>query len=275
MSPERIATLVARWARLYTRRLPASIAERRIEELGADVHDHIAHERGHGVGDRRIALGLLSRLVRGLPADVSWRGRHSPVARSVVRVALVTAAILLVPLVAMQLSGGVAWSPADFAVAAVLIGGTGLLQQLAARRAGDLAYRAAAGVALAAAFLLAWTTLAVGVVGEPDDPLNALYAGVLAVGAVGALLARGRPRGMARALLATALAQALAAAVALVVSLAGTPADRLGSVADVIGVNGLFVLLFAGSAWLFARAAATGRGRAPFPAPRRSGHRDR
>jgi len=273
MTPERIATLVARWARLYTRRLPAPIAERRIEELGADVHDHIAHERAHGTGDRLIALGLLSRLVRGLPADVSWRGRHSPVARSVVRVALVTAAILLVPLVAMQLSGGVAWSPADFAVAAVLIGGAGLLQQLTARRVSDLTYRAAAGLALAAGFLLAWTALAVGVVREPDDPLNAMCAGVLAVGAVGAVLARGRPRGMARALLATALAQALAAAVALVASLAGGPTDRLGSVADVLGVNGLFVLLFAGSAWLFARA---GRGsRAPVPAPHRSGHHDR
>jgi len=273
MTPERIAALVARWARLYTRRLPAPIAERRLEELGADVHDHIAHERAHGTGDRRIALDLLSRLARGLPADVSWRGRRSPVARSVVRVALVTAAILLVPLVAMQLSGEVAWSPADFAVAAVLIGGAGLLQQLAARRVSDLTYRAAAGVALAAGFLLTWTALAVGVVGAPDEPLNALYAGVLAVGAVGVLLARGRPRRMAGALLAAALAQALAAAVALVASLAAAPHDGLGSVADVLGVNGLFVLLFAGSAWLFARADRCGR--APVPAPRRSGHRDR
>jgi hypothetical protein len=44
MTPERMAGLVARWARFYTRNLPAPIAERRIDEIDADVHDHIAHD---------------------------------------------------------------------------------------------------------------------------------------------------------------------------------------------------------------------------------------
>ena len=72
----------------------------------------------------------------------------------------------------------------------------------------DRKYRFAAGVALAAAFVLAWLSLGVGVIGKDGDPANLMYFGVLAVGIIGAVIARFRPHGMARALLATALAPA-------------------------------------------------------------------
>jgi hypothetical protein len=49
------------------------MAERRIGEIRADLHDHIAHERAQGIGDRRIVYGIVSRMARGLKADVSWR----------------------------------------------------------------------------------------------------------------------------------------------------------------------------------------------------------
>ena len=75
---QRAAGLVVRWVRCYTRRLPAAIADRRIEEITADLHDHIAYERADGVSDRRIALRVLSRMVRGLAADAAWRGRIRP-----------------------------------------------------------------------------------------------------------------------------------------------------------------------------------------------------
>ena len=94
MTPERMAGLVARWVRFYTRDLPAPIARGRADEIDADLHDHIAHERAAGIGERRIALGIASRLVRGLAADAAWRGRHlktgarKPLSRSVIRVAL-------------------------------------------------------------------------------------------------------------------------------------------------------------------------------------------
>ena len=126
--------------------------------------------------------------------DKTWR-------RSTIRVLLAAGLILLLPLVAMRFSEEVAWDPADFAVAGGLLVGTGLLYEAAARRSGSVAYRAAAGVALAAAFLLVWLNLAVGIIGDEDNPANAMYIGVLAVGVVGALLARFRPRGMARALI--------------------------------------------------------------------------
>lgn len=75
---ERAAALVTRWVRYYTRRLPTPIAERRRAEIAADLYDHIAYERARGADDRRIALTVLSRMVRGLAADARWRGQIRP-----------------------------------------------------------------------------------------------------------------------------------------------------------------------------------------------------
>ena len=78
MTPERAARLVTRWVRCYTRQLPVPLAERRIDEIIADLHDHIAHEQARGTSGRRIAASVVSRMVRGLPADAVWRSRIRP-----------------------------------------------------------------------------------------------------------------------------------------------------------------------------------------------------
>jgi hypothetical protein len=185
VTPERMAELVARWVRLYTRNLPPPIAERRIDEIDADLHDHIAHERAHGTGGRRIAVGIASRLVRGLAADASWRREtiaHASTrkdvmktsrsaSRSAVRVALVTTCVLLVPLVGMQISDGVDWSVPDFVYAGVLLAGSGLLLELAARKPRNIAYRAAAIAVAVAAILL----------GEADDAPGLVFFGCLLI----------------------------------------------------------------------------------------------
>jgi hypothetical protein len=102
------------------------------------------------------------------------------------------------------------WTETDFAFAGALIVGTGVTFELAARMTNNNAYRAAVGVALAAAFLLIWINAAVGIIGSEDNPANLMYGGVLAVGTIGAVIARFEPDGMARALFVIALAQALA-----------------------------------------------------------------
>lgn len=186
----------------------------------------------------------------------TWAVALPAALKSAVRVALATVLILLLPLLAMQFTDEVAWTLLDFAVAAVLLFGAGLTYELVARKAGNSAYRAAVGVAVAAALLLVWLNLAVGLIGSEGDPANLAYLGVLVVGIVGAFIARLRPLGMACALLAAALAQALIALTALA-------ARGLGYLSseplEILGVNGLFVALFAGSAWLFWRAARRAR----------------
>jgi hypothetical protein len=179
---------------------------------------------------------------------------------SVAGIVLAAAFILLVPLLAMRFTDEVAWGPADFAVAGTLLIGTGLGYRLVATKAGSLAYRLAAGIALAAGLLLVWAILAVGVIGEVGESADLMYAGVLAVGIAGVFIARFRPDGMARALLATAVAQALVAVIALI---AGKQEAPISSVSEILGVNALFVALFIGSAWLFRHAARR-------PQPRRT-----
>jgi len=168
----------------------------------------------------------------------------------------VAALTLLLPLVAMQFTDEVNWDVADFAFAGALLIGTGITYELAVRKTGDTAYRAAVGVALAAAFILVWVNGAVGIIGTESDDANLMYGGVLAVGIIGAIIARFQPHGMARALFATALAQALVAVIALLAGLGSTgPIWPL----DILALTGFFVALFVGSALLFRKAA---RGRA-------------
>ena len=171
--------------------------------------------------------------------------------RRAARLVLAAAFILMLPLLAMQLTDEVRWGVADFLVAGALLVGTGLLFELALRKSGHIAYRAAAGVALAAALILVWLNLAVGVIGTENDRANLMYLGVLAVAAIGVVVARFRPQGMARALFATAVAQASVAAVALSFGL-GAPAS---GPLEILALNGFFVALFAGSALLFRYAA--------------------
>ena len=253
MTPERVVGLVGRWVRFYTRELPTPVARRRADEIGADLHDQIAHERARGTSDRRIALSLFSRMVRGLPADASWRGHHAKANRSTIGTVLAPVSILVLPLLAMQLTDEMAWGVFDFVLAAVLLMGIGLLYALV-RKAGNLAYRAAVGIAIATALFLVWMVGALGVIGETGDRADLMYGAVLAVGIVGAVIARFRPEGMARALLATALVQALVAVIALI---AGKHEAPISSVAELLVLNGMFVALFVGSAWLFRHAART------------------
>jgi len=161
------------------------------------------------------------------------------------------ALILLLPLFAMQVTDQVVWDVADFAFFGALLVGAGVTYELAARMTGNTAYRSAVGVALAAAFILVWVNGAVGIIGNEDNPANLMYGGVLAVGIIGAVIARFRPRGMARALFATALAQTSVAVIALIAGLGYPWSGPL----ELSLLNGFFVALFVGSAWLFRRAA--------------------
>ena len=156
------------------------------------------------------------------------------------------AVLLLTPLIAMQFTGEVRWGPADFAVAALLIGGLGLAIELAARRARNGGYRFGAALAALNAFALVWINLAVGFIGDEGNPANLLFAAVLAVALAGAVIARFRPRGMVLAMVAAAVAQLLVAVVAFVAALATGPE---------LGLILAFALPWLGSAALFFRAA--------------------
>jgi hypothetical protein len=121
----------------------------------------------------------------------------------------------------------------------------------------NTAYRLAVSIALVTALVIMWLNAAAGLIGiEDDDPANLLYVGVLAIGLIGAVIARLQPRGLARALLATALAQALVGAIALKL-------PNTASAVQIAIVHGVLVALFVVAALLFRYAAQKGFHRGP------------
>ncbi len=131
------------------------------------------------------------------------------------------AALLAVPLIAMQFTREVNWTASDFAVFAVMLAIACGIYELGTRLSGSTAYRAGFAIAIANGFLIVWANLAVGIIEGEANPANLMFAGVLGVAAVGALLAKFRPRGMMLALLATAMAQGVVAIIAYGLGSAG------------------------------------------------------
>jgi len=162
------------------------------------------------------------------------------------------AALLLLPLVAMQFTDEVNWDVFDFAVFGAMLLGIGVTYELAVRMTANTAYRAAVGVAVAAAFLLVWVNLAVGIIGSEDNPANLMYGVVLAIAVIGAFIVRFQPAGMARVLSATALAQALVGVIALTAGF-GSMAPSFPEA--IVFATGFFAALWLLSAYLFLKAA--------------------
>ncbi len=180
-------------------------------------------------------------------------------AKSLVRVAFATALLLLIPLVAMQFTQEVNWTPSDFVVMGGLLFGAGASYVLLVRMGSNGTYRVAVGVAVLAGLLLVWANLAVGLVGSEHNPMNLLYGGVLAVALVGAFGARFRPLGMARAMFGAALTYALVTALALFVwPPAGATAEPAANFVNVLVANAVFAALWAVAGGLFWRASAAG-----------------
>ncbi|MDP9423380.1 MAG: hypothetical protein M3Q19_11230 [Pseudomonadota bacterium] len=132
-------------------------------------------------------------------------------------------ALLLTPLVAMQFTPEVNWTAGDFVFAGIMFGTVGVVMELAARASPSLAYRAGVGFALAAAFFLIWVNLAVGIIGDENNPSNLMFFGVVLIGITGSIVARFRPRGMAVAMSVAAAAELLVGIVTFAFGLAKPP----------------------------------------------------
>lgn len=144
------------------------------------------------------------------------------------------------------------WDLLDILTFAVMVAVVAIILLLARRRAPNRAYNVAAAVAAAGAFLLVWINGAVGIIGNEENEANLLFFGVLAVAAVGAVIARFRARGMAIVLYATAGAQVLVAAIAITMRLgASGPIWPRG----ILALTLMFATLWLVSGWFFGRAA--------------------
>jgi hypothetical protein len=169
--------------------------------------------------------------------------------KTMLRAALVALCLLMVPLVASRVVEGWNWPPRAFVLVYVLFFGTALAYALIARKMGSWAYKAGVGVALAAGFALGWSNMVH--VADSENPANLVYFSVLAVGVVGAWLARLEARGLALTLFAMAATLAL---IAMMLP-SGAPPTLARNMA--IG-HRVLVALFTVSGLLFRRASLAG-----------------
>jgi hypothetical protein len=87
--------------------------------------------------------------------------------KRLIGIMIAVAILLLIPFIAMHLGGEVKWSKFDFAVAGVLLLGTGLMCELVLRRVQKLEYRIAICATILIALFLIWIEVAVGLFGTP------------------------------------------------------------------------------------------------------------
>jgi len=80
---------------------------------------------------------------------------------------LTIAAILLIPLIAMQFTNEVNWSLGDFAMAAVLLLGSGFVFEMIVRNVKTIKHRIIFYIAIIILLLLVWAELAVGILRSP------------------------------------------------------------------------------------------------------------
>jgi hypothetical protein len=82
-------------------------------------------------------------------------------------IVLISAILLLIPLVAMLFTSEVNWTLSDFIVAGILLIGTGLICEFTIRKLTKPKYRIVACIIILIIFILIWGELAVGIFGTP------------------------------------------------------------------------------------------------------------
>jgi hypothetical protein len=232
------------WYAVLLRLYPRPFRERYGEGMAQTFHDLCRERRTANRGLFGFAVWIFFETSGGIIMENTTH--MTQMSKTMLRVALVALGLLMVPLVASQVVDGWNWHARGFVFAYVLFFGMGMAYALIARKMGAWSYKAGIGVALVAGFALGWSNMVQ--VADSGHPENLVYYSVLAVGIVGALLARLQARGLAFTLFAMATTLALIA----VILPSGAPPDMARRMA--IG-HGVYVVLFIASGLMFRHAS--------------------
>lgn len=129
------------------------------------------------------------------------------------------------------------WTVSDFVIMGIMLLSVGLGIEFLIRRSGSAFVRLGAVVGVLTCFLTVWVNLAVGMIGDEDNPYNQLFLIPIFLFIAGCVATRVQPRRMSLVMLAAAAAQ-------LLLGLGGLGTDQRG---------GIFSMLFS-LLWLFGAA---------------------
>ena len=164
------------------------------------------------------------------------------------------ALFMLAMLINNQLTDEEGWSVGDFIFGSVVFYGALAGFELVAKRSGSPLYRTGANAGIVSMVLLLWGNAAHGVTISSAD---VGYLGALAIGIVGLIVAQVRPAGRARAvvMVRTMIAAAVTTGLVSVAALIAGSVGAHRTTFEVVGITAFYVVLFAGSAWIFREAA--------------------
>jgi hypothetical protein len=252
MASDRAIGRYRRWYARLLRLYPRPFQERFGEPMAQTFTDLCRERTDANRGLHAFALGTFAETTAQIMRENMTQLSQTSNLIRWGRWVLVTLAVLAVPALLMAFNIGVPdpgqgiervnWGPMDFATMGVLILGSGLLFEYASSRGGNVAHKAAVGIAVLAGLGLVWVNLAVGMMDVENG--NLMYVLVLFVALVGAAIGRFEPREASIAMFATASAHVIVAAVALVANLGPT-----------IRADAFFVLAWVAAGLLFRQAS--------------------
>ena len=232
------------WYAVLLRLYPTPFRQRFGEGMTQTFRDLCREHRDTKRGLFWFALWIFSETLVGIVRENIIR--MNQLANTMLRVALVSLGLLMVPLVASRVVDGWNWPAGAFVRVYLLFFVTGMVYTAIARKMGAWAYKAGVGVALVAGFALGWSTMVQ--TADSGHPERLWYLSVLVVGFIGACLARLKAPGLAVTLFAMAATLALIA----VMLPSGAPPAMARNMA--VG-HGIFVALFTASGLLFRHAS--------------------
>ncbi|HXC96610.1 MAG TPA: hypothetical protein VNU92_13000 [Edaphobacter sp.] len=232
------------WYKMLLRLYPRPFRERFGEGMAQTFHDLCREHNDEKRGLFMLAVWIFCETLGGIV--VENLARMNQLGTTMLRVALVSLGLLMVPLVASRVVDGWHWNAGSFVFVYALFFAIGMVYSVIARKMSAWTYKAGVGIALVAGFALGWSTMVQ--TADSGHPERLWFLSVLVVGFIGACLARLRARGLALTLFA------MAATVALITVMlpSGAPPDLARNMA--VG-HGAFVVLFTASGLLFRRAS--------------------
>ena len=124
-------------------------------------------------------------------------------------------AIWLLPFIAKQFTDEVQWTTSDHVFWAFMLAIPGAIVDLVSRMTPNWFYRGGVIIALGTSFVITWANLAVGIVGNEENPTNLIFFGVVAIAMLGSPLVGFKASRLRWVFYLTAAAQALSAVTAL------------------------------------------------------------
>lgn len=176
---------------------------------------------------------------------------HSSALYRSIRVAFISALLMLIPFTVSLFSEEMEWSPFDYALIWTLLFLTGLTYSFITRNSKDAVYRLAVGLGVVSGLMLTWVNLAVGLIGSEDNPINLSYMFILATGILASFIVRFKSIAMTVVMVTMAFMLFVVAIVALFLDMHLLP---YSSVTQIIGVTGFFMVPMLVSAILFYQA---------------------